>query len=133
MTTIEDLIEAIAHSDKSDEEKDDIFAIIKSKLNCFMDYVGHVISTEVYKDIICSGCSNGTEEYMYKKTDEYRSRCHDECIIACKRLNEICDSLGIDHFCNIDTDDRHEVAKFVGKTVTNMFATGIKERTENLV
>ncbi len=132
MTTFEDLVEAIAHSDKSDEEKDDIFAIVKSKLNYFMNYVGHVISTEVYKDIIRSGCSNGTEEYMFKTAEEYRSRCHDECIIACKRLNEICDDLGIDHLCNIDTDDRHEVAKLVGKTVISLYAAGIDEKTEEL-
>ena len=125
MTDIAGLITAIGKADITEEEKADAFAIIKEKLNVYVDYIGHVIATEVLKDMIVTGCTSGSDDYMYMRADENRSSVHDECILACQRLNRLCDDIDIDHICNFDTNDRHKVAEFVGRIISEIYGKGI--------
>lgn len=58
---------------------------------------------------------------MVKSYDERRREAHDDCILACARLNEICDLLGISKLCNFNTNDRRRVARFCGSFVRSLY------------
>lgn len=87
-------------------------------VNKIIAYFNTVVNEAVYYS------TTPAEEFntgMVKSYDERRREAHDDCILACVRLNEICDLLGISRLCNFDTNDRRRVAQFCGTFVRCLY------------
>jgi hypothetical protein len=125
------LIECIKSSNYSQDEKEHLIHDVKRGLNSFVDYFNQVVKMEIFASTTITWTS--TTEYMYKTMDEKRRMLHNICINACKNLNDICENLGIQSVCNINIEDRHEVAAFCGYIVTSVFMDGIEENQDNLL
>lgn len=125
------LFEKIADSDLSDKKELRFEAI--DSLKRIFKYFSHVVSENIYY------CSTSEEERtvpMVKAYDKERRSAHDECLIACSRLNEICTLLEIEEFCRFDTTDRRKVAQFCGYISSLLYFTNLapdKEITDWLI
>lgn len=63
---------------------------------------------------------------MVKTYDSRRRSAHDDCICACAHLNEICTILNIDKVCNVDVEDRTQVAQFCGCFISSLYFSNIR-------
>ena len=50
----------------------------------------------------------------------------DECVAACKRLNEICAILKTEKICNVDVENRAQIAQFCGYIISNLYFSNIR-------
>ena len=66
------------------------------------------------------------EEYEFRitRSDQLRRSAHNRAIDACSQLNRLCDRFDVPKFCPESTD-RHVIADFVGKFVSEVYQQGI--------
>ena len=115
------LFEALEASELA--EKDEIKRKIVSCIDMLERYYQIVIREEMYYSSSPVEKLNVT---MLKTYDSRRRSAHDECIAACKRLNEICAILKIEKICNVDVEDRSQVAQFCGCIISNLYFSNIR-------
>lgn len=104
-------------------EKDEIKRKIVSCIDMLERYYQIVISEEMYYS------SSPVEEFNATMVNAYDSRrraAHDDCITACYRLNEICVILNIEKICNVNVEDRTQVAQFCGYIILNLYFSNIR-------
>ena len=83
---------------------------IKQYFNAVIDHVtGSVLAKEKYKGEI------SLYQNEITKLDASRKLKHDAAIGQCNMINRLCDMLNIEHFCDVDTQDRHAVNAFMYK------------------
>ncbi len=115
------LFEALEASELA--EKDEIKRRIVSCIDMLERYYQIVISEEMYYS------SSPVEEFnatMVNAYDSRRSATHEDCIAACYRLNEICVILNIEKICNVNVEDRTQVAQFCGYIILNLYFSNIR-------
>jgi hypothetical protein len=111
--------------------KDGLSDFVKERLLFFADY-----EREVFKDVVtkaesvislqAGNISNADYVNAIRVSDTDRHLTHNIVIDACRQLNSLCDRYGLEHICP-ETEDRHEIAKFVGKLVNENYFYGIGE------
>ena len=121
------LFEALEASELT--EKDEFKRKIVSCIDMLERYYQIVISEEMYYSSRPVGKLNVT---MLKTYDSRRRSAHDECIAACKWLNEICAILNIEKICNVDVENRAQIAQFCGYIISNLYFSNIR-CDENLI
>lgn len=104
-------------------EKDEIKRKIVSCIDMLERYYQTVIREEIYYSSMPVEELNVT---MVNAYDSRRRAAHDECISACKRLNEICAILKIEKICNVDVEDRAQAAQFCGCIISNLYFSNIR-------
>ena len=104
-------------------EKNDIKRKIVSCIDMLERYYQIVISEEMYYS---SSPVENLNVTMLKTYDSSRRSAHDECIAACKRLNEICAILNIEKICKVNVEDRTQVAQFCGCIISNLYFSNIR-------
>ncbi len=115
------LIEALEASELA--EKDEFKRKIVSCIDMLERYYQIVIREEMYYSSRPVEKLNVT---MLKTYDSRRRSAHDECIAACKRINEICAILSIEKICNVNVEDRTQVAQFCGYIISNLYFSNIR-------
>ena len=120
------LFEAVEASELA--EKDEIKRKIVSCIDMLERYYQIVISEEMYYSSSPVEKLNVT---MLKTYDSRRRAAHDECIAACYQLNEICVILSIEKICNVNVEDRTQVAQFCGYIISYLYFSNIRS-DENL-
>lgn len=104
-------------------EKDEFKRKIVSCIDMLERYYQIVIREEMYYSSRPVEKLNVT---MLKTYDSRRRSAHDECIAACKRINEICAILSIEKICNVNVEDRTQVAQFCGYIISNLYFSNIR-------
>ena len=115
------LFEALEASELA--KKDEIKRKIVSCIDMLERYYQIVIREEMYYSSRPVEKLNVT---MLKTYDSRRRSAHDECIAACKRINEICAILSIEKICNVNVEDRTQVAQFCGYIISNLYFSNIR-------
>ena len=110
-------------------EKDEFKRKIVSCIDMLERYYQIVIREEIYYSSMPVEEFNAT---MVNAYDSRRRAAHDECVAACKRLNEICAILNIEKICKVDVEDRAQVAQFCGYIISNLYFSNIR-CDENLI
>lgn len=123
------LFQKINNSNFLPDEKNNMKDDLTNALNSFADYVDIVVKMEIFCESISAW--NSFAEFKFKNFDEERRLQHDKCVLACNTINEICDKIGMKHFCEIDIENRNEVANFAGMVVNNLFLYGINPKTRH--
>lgn len=118
MSTLRDLM--IAVRDSGGDEKQ--MGILTDTWNTFVTYFNTVLDMERIASSTTSW--NRTTEYLYKAKDEERRLNHDLCIAGCDKINHIAEDIGFD--LHIDITDRHQVACFVGNSLSEAYNHGIQ-------
>ena len=115
------LFEALEASELT--EKD----VLRKKIVLYIVLLERYYQTVIREEIYYS--SMPVEEFnatMVNAYDSSRRAAHDECVAACKRLNEICAILNIEKICKVDVEDRAQVAQFCGYIVSNLYFSNIR-------
>lgn len=115
------LFEALEASELA--EKDEIKRKIVSCIDMLERYYQIVIREEMYYSSSPVEKLNVT---MLKTYDSRRKAAHDDCIAACYLLNEICVILNIEKICNVNVEDRTQVAQFCGYIISNLYFSNIR-------
>lgn len=134
MSTYLDLKKAILNEN---EDVDMLTEFVDNNMDKFRQYFNaiyeHVVGSESARLYLASGKWE-TEQYQDKimKYDGDRKLAHDLAIDACAKLNRLCDSYKIEHFCpevKMSKDgskcvNRGEIADFVGKFMYETYQRG---------
>ena len=95
---------------------------IEKYTQCFVTYVqrvyDHIRLEPVYRRLYEG------QAYRDKMTalDEKRTIAHNAAIDACNKLNRWCVQLGVEPFCETETDDRRKVGEFCIRFVNEIYA-----------
>lgn len=113
-----------------DNSKEEALDFLTEQIQIFPKYVNEVVTMTSMRNIWMATCDK--DEYCNRMQNIDRSRkiIHDRCVDSVKILNRMSASLGLEPFADINTDDRHEVAKFVGRYVNEVYSVGIGENED---
>lgn len=106
--------------DKSDAE------FIFMEVDKYRKYVNAVIAMELQIPVLRFTCPD-TESFQnaVMELDKQRRIVHNSAISACTILNRYCENHGLEKWFDGDVEDRHAVAEFCEKVVSNLFMNGI--------
>ena len=112
------LLSCVTHNkDLSNEDIKEIHSFIINTIGKFSNYV-HATNDYVYtihsiSELRAEGIIDQSEfERQLSSVDQNRRDKHNAAIDACNQLNRQCDFYNIPRICNIDTNNRAEVADF---------------------
>lgn len=130
MTSIEKLREIIDTLEKTnyaefDGDRGEALDMIADSMVSFPNYVNAVAREQIMMPIISAKYDGQDYRDQVMRLDSTRRMCHDSAIIGVNMMNRLCANLDLEPFATIDTDDRHAVAGFVGKTVNEIYNQGI--------
>ena len=143
MSSVNDLIKAIANRDFEPEFIDSDIQFINERFDSFRKYFNavyeHVYGGSTALTLVHGGMMS-TEKYQdyVMNLDKNRKIMHDRAIDSCAQLNRQCDMYGIEHLCpEVEFDpinnekcvNRGEIADFVGRYVYSVFQQGREGRT----
>jgi len=118
------LTDTIKASSREEGEKKMLLSKLTANLNSFVDYFNHVVRSEIEAAAVIQW--SPMTEFMFKKRDAERRELHNTCIIACKEIDYICETVGCEPICRItDENDRHKVAELCGIVVGGLYLSGI--------
>jgi hypothetical protein len=127
MNTLRDLILAVKQSDN--ENKQDYLDILTDTWNAFVTYFNTVVDMEKLSAATTTWTS--VTEYLYKTKDEERRLNHNICVARCDNINHIAENIGFDLY--IDINDRHQVACFIGDSLSMAYNNGIHRSMDEMV
>lgn len=143
MSSVNDLIKAIANRDFEPEFIDSDIQFINERFDSFRKYFNavyeHVYGGSTALTLVHGGMMS-TEKYQdyVMNLDKNRKIMHDRAIDSCAQLNRQCDMYGLEHLCpEVEFDqinnqkcvNRGEIADFVGRYVYSVFQQGREGRT----
>lgn len=143
MSSVNDLIKAIANRDFDQGEINGDIAFVNERFDTFRKYFNavykHVYGSSIALTMVHGGRME-VEEYQDKvmKYDADRKSAHNMAIAACNQINRQCDMYGIEHLCpEVEFDpinnekcvNRGEIADFVGRYMYSVFQQGREGRT----
>ena len=105
------------------EEKADLKDELKECIDVLERYFQIVVREKEYYSFTPKEKLNVPTVEAY---DTQRRSAHDDCIRACYRLNEICSAVNIDKICNVDVEDRTQVAQFCGYFISSLYFSNIR-------
>ena len=124
------LMDAIAQEKGlSDEAANNSIESLSDGLGKFVNYFNAVYKDVIQAEVAMSFRDAGRIgqdkfEFMREQTDSRRRNAHDSAILACDRLNRLCDTFEVDHICPEKDADRYEVADFIGSFVSEVYQDG---------
>lgn len=108
-----------------DGDKEEAMDFISSKVETFPHYANVVINEQIMTPIWRARYEGQELRDKIESIDATRRYAHESAIGAVTALNRFCKNLGLEPFADIDTNDRHAVAEFVGKAVNEVYNAGI--------
>lgn len=123
MSTMEDILNAISKSDRSDEEKADLMDVLQTKMISITSYVGTVARIKMQMQLY----ESSEDIYMREKTDEQLASARETCRKSCRRLNRMCEDLSIEPFCDFNFDDEEKLNEFCRQIAMQLFMAGIRK------
>lgn len=114
------IFEAINRTDAIN--KDQLMTEIRWCISKFISYYNTVINENIYNT---STPKVELNQFMMKNFDEQRRTEHNDCLLACSKLNEICSLLEIPEICAFDTNDRTKAAIFCGHIISDLYYSNI--------
>lgn len=108
-----------------DSDKDDGLDFITSRLMSFPNYSNIVTQEQIMMPIWRNRFEGQDLRDKIQDIDTRRRSAHENAISSVNALNRLSKNLGLEPFAEIDTTDRHEVAKFVGQYVNEVYNRGI--------
>lgn len=106
--------------------KDKALEFLGSRLESFPDYANVVIREQVMTPIWRAKFDGQEFRDHVQDLDRQRRSAHDSAIMSVNILNRMSQSMGLEPFADIDTNDRYAVADFVGQYVNELYNNGIK-------
>ena len=143
MSSVNDLLKAIANRDYSQEYINEDISFVNERFDKFRKYFNavyeHVYGSSTALTLVHGGMMT-PEAYqdMVVNLDGKRKHAHDMAISACEQINRQCDMYGLEHLCpEVEVDpinkekcvNRGEIADFVGRYVYSVFQQGREGRT----
>lgn len=101
------------------------FDFISGSLSSFPDYAQTVIGQETQMRMLNVMYSGEEFRDRTQTLDQTRRNAHNNAIGSINALNRFCKNLGLEPFADINTNDRHAVAEFVGDYVNEVYREGI--------
>ena len=123
MSTMEDILNAIDKSDRSDEEKADLIDVLQAKMVSITGYVGTVARIKMQMQMY----ESTEDDYMKWKADEQLASARENCRKSCIRINRMCEDLQIEPFCDFDIEDRGKLDEFCRQIAMHLFMAGIRK------
>ena len=126
---IRNLITAIIDNESSSDLAEHTIAFVYNALGRLLDYsrivVEQGIETDINQALWNSGNLDGDElKRRTTEKDSERTNIHNIVIQSCRQLNRLCKKYGVENICPA-TDDRYEIAVFVGQFIQELFQDGI--------
>ena len=124
------LIDLVKYIKKSDNRnKEEYMSILKNAIKAFVSYFNLVVDMEIFSQTVLNW--SPVSEYMFKTKDENRRLQHELCISCCEKINQIAEVLDFDLY--VDTENRHEVACFIGDSLNSIYSNGIHRNFDEMV
>ena len=104
------------------------FKLIEMSIDSFKDYVNSVVDYAVKIPLV-------RERYSYdldrvkdeiKRFDQIRHDAHEAAIASLTSLNRFCSAHNLEKLSDVNTNDRYQVAEFVGNFVNQVYNDTIK-------
>lgn len=108
-----------------DGDKEEAFDFVSEQLEKFPQYTNIVIREQIMMPIWRFRYDGEELRDKIQDIDQKRKIAHDSAIASVNILNRLSKNLGLEPFADIDTNDRHEVANFVGQYVNEVYNKGI--------
>lgn len=108
-----------------DRNKEEALDFVSQRLTAFPNYANVVIREQILTPIWRVNLGGQELRDQIMSMDQRRHSSHENAIASLNGLNRMCESLGMGRFADIDTDDRHAVADFVGDYVNELYNNGI--------
>ena len=110
------------------EDFQDFSETIANIQDSFRRYFDAVVEGAVTIAVASEALRDGafsTQQYQYEvqTVDRQRRTAHESAIDAANQLNRICERVGIEPICNVDTKDREAVHQFVFEAVSDLYLT----------
>lgn len=105
-------------------DKDDAFDTLANALDSFATYQNSVIHMTIMQPIIYARYEGQDLRDKISDMDSHRRSAHESAIANINMLNRICKAYGVEEFANINTQDRYQVADFVGQYCAEIYETG---------
>lgn len=106
-------------------DKDKALEFVGSRLQAFPDYANIVIREQVMIPIWRARFEGQEFRDHVQDMDRQRRSAHDSAIMSVNIMNRMCQNHGLEPFADINTQDRHAVAEFVGQYVNELYNNGI--------
>lgn len=115
------------------DDKNDALTFLEQQLTAFSDYANIVIKEQIMIPIWKRNLD--IQDYQAKTQDieTKRQTFHNDAISAVNILNRVSANLGLEPFSTVDTNDRHEVAKFIGEFISETYNIGINNPNKEVV
>ncbi len=123
MSTMEDILNAIDKSDRSEEQKADMLDVLQAKMVSVTSYVGTVARIKMQTQF----CETTEDDYMKWKVDEQLASARETCRKSCRRLNKMCEDLSIEPFCDFDVEDEEKLDEFCRQIAMHLFMEGSRK------
>lgn len=105
--------------------KDKALEFVGARLKAFPDYANIVVREQIMTPIWRVQYDGQDFRDRISDIDRQRRSAHDAAIMSVNILNRMCDKMGLPAYADIDTNDRHAVADFVGQYVNEIYNNGI--------
>lgn len=130
---IKRFVKAVTEQETDPDEIQFILETFAEKAYAFGRYCTAVYKMEIRMPVIRALYSEDIERLQncIMSMDERRRMAHEAAITACSVINRLCDSYGQPKICP-ETDDRYEIANFVGKFVYEVYLNGISGRVNGM-
>lgn len=115
------------------DDKNDALTFLEQQLTAFSDYANVIIREQVMMPIWKAKYDGQELRDQIQNIDTTRRRMHDGAIASVNILNRLSNNLGLEPFVDIDTNDRHEVAKFIGEFIGETYNIGINNPNKEVV
>ena len=108
-----------------DGDAEDAYESIGTALDSFTNYANTVIHQQHMLPIYYARFEGQDLRDKIMSDDSRRKIAHDNAIAYVGFMNRLSDRLGLEPFADVDTNDRHEVARFIGDFVNETYNNGI--------
>lgn len=107
-----------------DHDEKEAYDTLEGAFASFTNYGSIVIRMETMMPIWKTRCSGADYADRVSNIDRQRHNAHEAAIVNIRLLNRLSESYGLPPFADINTDDRHAVAGFIGQFMAEIYADG---------
>lgn len=108
-----------------DNDREEAFEFLETRLKALPKYVNTVVKESIMLPIWRDRYDGQELRDKIQDMDAKRKIVHDKAIASLTALNRLSQNLGLGLFADIDTNDRHAVAEYVGEAVNIVYNEGI--------
>lgn len=104
-----------------DGDSEDAYDTITGAMSSFVDYQNHVINMSILQPTIYARYDGEELRDKIQNLDSTRKIKHDSAIANANMLNRICDKYGVAPLVPVNTQDRYEIADFIGQFCSEIY------------